>query len=57
MLSLVALAGAGFAWDVANERRSTYKRMLLENKIEKSIADHEARAAAAVSTDDGTERT
>jgi hypothetical protein len=57
MLSLVALAGAGFAWDVANERRSTYKRMLLENKIEKSIADHEARSAAAVSTDDGTERT
>jgi hypothetical protein len=47
MLSLVALAGAGFAWDVANERRSTYKRMQLENQIEKSIGEHEAKAAAA----------
>jgi hypothetical protein len=47
MLSLVALAGAGFAWDVANERRSTYKRMQLESKIEQSIGEHEAKAAAA----------
>lgn len=46
MLSLVALAGAGFAWDVANERRSTYKRMQLENQIEKSIGEFEAKAAA-----------
>jgi hypothetical protein len=43
ILSLCAFAGAGFAWDVANERRSTYKRMLLEDKIEKSIVDHEAK--------------
>jgi hypothetical protein len=47
MFSLIALAGAAFAWDVQNERRSTYKRMLLENKIERSILEHEKKAAAA----------
>ncbi len=46
MLSLVALGGAAFAWDVQNERRSTYKRMVLESEIEKSILAHEAKAAA-----------
>jgi hypothetical protein len=51
MLALVALGGAAFAWDSANERRSTYKRMLLESKIEKSILDHEAKAAAARAED------
>ncbi len=47
ILSVCAFAGAGFAWDVANERRSTYKRLLLEAKIEKSILDHESKAGAA----------
>jgi hypothetical protein len=43
MFSVIAFGGAAFAWDVANERRSTYKRMLLEDKIEKSILEHEAK--------------
>jgi hypothetical protein len=47
VLGLVAAGFAAYAWDVQNERRSTYKRMLRENAIEQSIREHEAKAAAA----------